>query len=68
MVVYAAAVEVSVGRMFLAGVIPGLVAGIMLMVTIYVMAKVKNLPERRMAWAGARFGTRAARTRLGACS
>ncbi|WP_341247042.1 TRAP transporter large permease [Nereida ignava] len=45
MVVYAAAVEVSVGRMFLAGVIPGLMAGLMLMVTIYVMAKVKNLPQ-----------------------
>ncbi len=45
MVVYAAAVEVSVGRMFLAGVIPGLLAGFMLMVTIYVIAKVKNLPK-----------------------
>ncbi len=45
MVVYAAAVEVSVGRMFLAGVIPGLLAGFMLMVTIYVMAKIKNLPK-----------------------
>ncbi|MGV6848142.1 MAG: TRAP transporter large permease [Marinibacterium sp.] len=45
MVVYAAAVEVSVGRMFLAGVLPGLLAGGMLMVTIYVMAKVKNLPK-----------------------
>ncbi|KNG92350.1 TRAP transporter large permease [Pseudaestuariivita atlantica] len=45
MVVYAAAVEVSVGRMFLAGVIPGLTAGLMLMVTIYGIAKVKNLPK-----------------------
>ncbi len=45
MVVYAAAVEVSVGRMFLAGVIPGLLAGFMLMIAIYVMAKVKNLPK-----------------------
>ncbi len=45
MVVYAAAVEVSVGRMFLAGVIPGLMAGLMLMTAIYVMAKVKNLPK-----------------------
>ncbi|MDQ2092921.1 TRAP transporter large permease [Rhodalgimonas zhirmunskyi] len=45
MVVYAASVEVSVGRMFLAGVIPGLLAGLMLMVTIFVMAKVKNLPK-----------------------
>jgi C4-dicarboxylate transporter DctM subunit len=45
MVVYAASVEVSVGRMFLAGVIPGLLAGFMLMTTIYVIAKVKNLPK-----------------------
>ena len=45
MVVYAASVEVSVGRMFLAGVIPGLLAGIMLMTAIYVMARVKNLPK-----------------------
>jgi C4-dicarboxylate transporter DctM subunit len=50
MVVYAAAVEVSVGRMFLAGVIPGLLAGFMLMITIYVIAKVKNLPKGE--WAG----------------
>ena len=45
MVVYAASVEVSVGRMFLAGVIPGLLAGLMLMTAIYVMAKIKNLPK-----------------------
>ncbi|SEF41880.1 TRAP transporter large permease [Jhaorihella thermophila] len=45
MVVYAAAVEVSVGRMFLAGVIPGLVAGLMLMVAIYVMARIKGMPK-----------------------
>lgn len=45
MVVYASATDVSVGRMFLAGVIPGLVAGLMLMTTIYVIARVKNLPK-----------------------
>ncbi len=45
MVVYAAAVEVSVGRMFLAGVFPGLLAGLMLMVAIYVMARIKNMPK-----------------------
>ena len=45
MVVYASATDVSVGRMFLAGVIPGLLAGFMLMLTIYVMARVKNLPK-----------------------
>jgi C4-dicarboxylate transporter DctM subunit len=43
MVVYSAATDVSVGRMFLAGVIPGLVAGLMLMIAIWIMARVKNL-------------------------
>ncbi len=46
MVVYSAATDVSVGRMFLAGVIPGILAGVMLMVAIYVTARVKNLPAQ----------------------
>ncbi|MEO0936929.1 MAG: TRAP transporter large permease [Pseudomonadota bacterium] len=50
MVVYASAVDVSVGRMFLAGVIPGLMAGLMLMITIYVIAVRRNLPKGD--WAG----------------
>ncbi len=48
--VVAAAVEVSVGRMFLAGVIPGLLAGLMLMLAIYGIAKYKDLPKGD--WAG----------------
>ncbi|WP_417257592.1 TRAP transporter large permease [Celeribacter sp.] len=50
MVVYASATDVSVGRMFLAGVIPGILAGTMLMIAIYVIARVKNLPKGE--WAG----------------
>ncbi|MCE0506454.1 MULTISPECIES: TRAP transporter large permease [unclassified Roseivivax] len=50
MVVYASATDVSVGRMFLAGVIPGLMAGLMLMTTIYVIARVRDLP--RGEWQG----------------
>jgi C4-dicarboxylate transporter DctM subunit len=50
MVVYASAVDVSVGRMFLAGVIPGLLAGLMLMAGIYIAAKFRNLPAQD--WAG----------------
>ena len=50
MVVYAAATDVSVGRMFLAGVVPGLVAGSMLMAGIYVIALWKGLPSQ--SWAG----------------
>ncbi|MDY8109965.1 TRAP transporter large permease subunit [Fulvimarina sp. 2208YS6-2-32] len=50
MVVYAAATNVSVGRMFLAGVIPGAVAGLMLMIAIYIVARWKNLPSEE--WKG----------------
>ena len=50
MVVYAAATNVSVGRMFLAGVIPGVVAGLMLMGAIYFVARRKNLPAEE--WKG----------------
>ena len=49
MVVYAAATDVSVGRMFLAGVFPGLIAGFMLMLGIYAYAKVKGLPSQPFA-------------------
>ncbi len=50
MVVYAAATDVSVGRMFLAGVIPGLIAGLMLIMGIYVTARFRGLPSQ--PWAG----------------
>ena len=45
MVVYASATDVSVGRMFLAGVVPGIMAGLMLMITIYIMARIRNMPK-----------------------
>lgn len=38
MVVYAAATDVSVGRMFLGGLVPGILASVMLMVAIYIMS------------------------------
>ncbi|MEK9795257.1 MAG: TRAP transporter large permease subunit [Alphaproteobacteria bacterium] len=49
MVVYAAAVDVSVGRMFLAGVIPGIIAGLMLMLAIFLVAKFRGLPSQPRA-------------------
>jgi C4-dicarboxylate transporter DctM subunit len=52
MVVYSAATDVSVGRMFLAGVIPGLLAGLMLMTGIYIAARLNDLPKGE--WAGFR--------------
>ncbi len=57
MVVYAAATDVSVGRMFLAGVIPGLIAGLMLMIGIYVAAKWKKIPKQPFAGVGEIFAS-----------
>ena len=45
MVVYASATDVSVGRMFLAGVFPGILAGSMLMLAIWIIARIKNMPK-----------------------
>jgi C4-dicarboxylate transporter DctM subunit len=55
MVVYAAATDVSVGRMFLGGVIPGLLAGVMLMIAIYIAARIKRLPAQPFAGWGEVF-------------
>lgn len=46
MVVYAAATEQSVGKMFMAGVMPGALLGVALMVAIYIVARVKKLPAQ----------------------
>jgi C4-dicarboxylate transporter DctM subunit len=44
MVVYAAATEQSVGKLFMAGVMPGILLGLVLMVAIYIVARKMNLP------------------------
>ena len=44
MVVYAAATEQSVGKLFMAGVIPGIMLGLALMIAIYIVARIKKLP------------------------
>ncbi len=49
MVVYGAATETSVGKLFMAGVIPGLVLGLMLMIAIYVRARMLDLPRQPRA-------------------
>jgi C4-dicarboxylate transporter DctM subunit len=46
MVVYAAATETSVGKLFMAGVIPGIVLGLMLMAAIYIRARMIDLPRQ----------------------
>ncbi len=49
MVVYAAATETSVGKLFMAGVIPGLLLGLMLMTAIYFRARYLNIPRQPRA-------------------
>ncbi|UEM24564.1 TRAP transporter large permease subunit (plasmid) [Skermanella mucosa] len=49
MVVYAAATETSVGRLFMAGIIPGILLGLLLMLTIYVVAWRLDLPRQPRA-------------------
>lgn len=46
MLVYAAATEVSVSRMFMAGMLPGIMMGSILMLAIYIVARFKNLPAQ----------------------
>jgi C4-dicarboxylate transporter, DctM subunit len=50
MVVYAAATEQSVGRLFIAGIIPGFILAAMLMVAIYFSARRLDVP--RFPWQG----------------
>jgi C4-dicarboxylate transporter DctM subunit len=50
MLVYSAATEVSAAKMFMAGFIPGVMMGLLLMVAIYIAARVMNLPSQ--PWPG----------------
>ncbi|HKJ64520.1 MAG TPA: TRAP transporter large permease subunit [Desulfopila sp.] len=52
MLVYAAATEVSAARMFMAGFLPGLLMGLLLMVAIYIVARIRKIPCQ--PWAGFR--------------
>ncbi len=49
MVVYGAATETSVGKLFMAGVVPGILLGLMLMVAIWFLARARNLPRQPRA-------------------
>jgi len=50
MIVYADAVEESVGKMFIAGILPGIMMGLFLLVTTYLYARRTNMP--REPWQG----------------
>jgi len=50
MLVYAAATQESAARLFMAGFIPGICLGLLLMIAIYIVARIKNYPA--LAWPG----------------
>ncbi len=49
MVVYGAATESSIGRLFLAGVVPGVLLTLAMMTAIYLVARWRNLPRQPKA-------------------
>jgi C4-dicarboxylate transporter DctM subunit len=57
MVVYAAATDSSIGRLFMAGVIPGILLGLMLIAAILVVAHIQDLPRQERATWGEVFTT-----------
>jgi C4-dicarboxylate transporter DctM subunit len=66
MVVYAAATEQSVGQLFMAGVIPGILLGLMLMTAIYFSAHKFNIPvQKRVSFRELLIATRDAIWGLG---
>jgi C4-dicarboxylate transporter DctM subunit len=48
-VVYGAATETSVGKLFVAGILPGIALGLLLMLAIYVRARMTDLPRQPRA-------------------
>jgi tripartite ATP-independent transporter DctM subunit len=48
MVIYAVLADVSVGNLFLAGIIPGVLMGLTLMVYVYFYARKRNMPKDKL--------------------
>jgi len=52
MIVYASMTNLSIGRLFLAGLLPGLIIGLLFMVLVYIFATLRNYPIH--PWIGLR--------------
>ncbi|MCW5700101.1 MAG: TRAP transporter large permease, partial [Rhodospirillales bacterium] len=57
LLVYAAATEESAARLFMAGFLPGILMGVLLMVVIYFVARAKGLPAQPFAGFGEIFAS-----------
>jgi tripartite ATP-independent transporter DctM subunit len=61
MIIYAVVAEVSVGALFLAGVVPGLLMGAYLFATVFLISRRRGYPvEARASWAALLTATRRA--------
>ncbi|MFW8565410.1 TRAP transporter large permease [Orrella sp. 11846] len=49
LVVYGAVTETSVGALFMAGVVPGVLLGVVLMTIIYIVARIYKMPRQKRA-------------------
>jgi C4-dicarboxylate transporter DctM subunit len=54
MVIYASCTGSSVGRLFLGGVVPGIIMGIMLMIVAYIISRKRGYKPRYEKWVGPR--------------
>jgi len=49
MVVYGAITESSIGRLFIAGILPGIILTVVMMITVAVIARKQNMPRQQRA-------------------
>jgi C4-dicarboxylate transporter DctM subunit len=49
MVVYGAITESSIGRLFIAGILPGIILTLVMMITVAVIARKQNMPRQKRA-------------------
>ncbi len=52
MVVYGAITESSIGRLFIAGILPGIILTVVMMITVTVIARKQNMPRQERASIG----------------
>ena len=64
-VIYGSIASASIGRLLLAGAVPGVLMGIMLMIFVYFIAKRRNYPSEKRATGGSSFSRNPAIPPLG---
>ncbi|MFV1035530.1 TRAP transporter large permease subunit, partial [Klebsiella pneumoniae] len=50
LIIYGLVADVSIGKMFIAGLVPGLLCAVVLMFTVYLVARKTNAKPSRESW------------------